>query len=301
MNGLLLSAIDRWIGVKPNKPDPAAATASPAVVVTGGSSGIGLAIAQEFHRQGETVVLVARDQDRLFAASSSFQPSKSIDTIKRIHTISIDVTTPRAPALLDKALRDLNLYLDVLVNSAGTGLAGPFDTHSPQELDRLVDLNVSALTRLTRHALPAMKARAHGGVINIASLGGYLPGPNQAAYYASKAYVCSLTEALASELAGSGVRMTVVAPGPVETRFHAKMGADNALYRWLMPALSPAGTARAAVFAYRLCRSVVVPGLIYKVMAVAVGIIPHWLTLPFVKLILSPRPTRPNDDLNNSR
>ncbi len=301
MNGLLLSAIDRWIGVKPNKPDPAVATSSPAVVVTGGSSGIGLAIAQEFHRQGETVVLVARDQNRLSAASSSFQPAKPIHTIKRIHTIPLDVTTPHAPALLDAALRDLNLYLDVLVNSAGTGLAGPFDTHSPQELDRLVDLNISALTRLTRHALPAMKARAHGGVINIASLGGYLPGPNQAAYYASKAYVCSLTEALASELAGSGVRMTVVAPGPVETRFHAKMGADNALYRWLMPALSPAGTARAAVFAYRLCRSVVVPGLIYKVMAVAVGIIPHWLTLPFIKLILSPRPTRSNDDINNSR
>ena len=198
MNGFFLAAIDRWVGAKPYTPDASGLTTRPAAVVTGGSSGIGLAIAQEFHRQGETVVLVARDEERLAAARSSFEPSE------RIHIISLDITILDAPALLDAALRDLNLSLDVLVNSAGTGLAGLFDTHSSVEIDRLIGLNVSALTRLTRHAFPSMKARGRGGVINIASLGGYIPGPNQAAYYASKAYVCSLTEALASELAGTG-------------------------------------------------------------------------------------------------
>lgn len=283
MNGLLFSVIDRWIGVKPYSDDGLAHSASPAVVVTGGSSGIGLAIAQEFHRLGETVVLVARDEDCLTAARASFSSSA------RVHVIPLDITTPEAPANLDTALRDAGLILDVLVNSAGTGLAGSFDTHSPAQIDHLIGLNVAALTRLTRHVLPAMKARSRGGVMNIASLGGYIPGPNQAAYYASKAYVCSLTEALASELPGSGVRMTVVAPGPVETKFHAQMGADNALYRWILPALSPARTARSAVLAYRLGRAVAVPGLIYKAMAVAVTIIPHWLTLPFIKVILAPR------------
>ena len=295
MNGFFLAAIDRWVGAKPYTPDVSGLTTRPAVVVTGGSSGIGLAIAQEFRRQGETVVLVARDESRLTAARSSFEPSE------RIHIISLDITALDAPALLDAALRDLNLSLDVLVNSAGTGLAGLFDIHSPEEIDRLIALNVSALTRLTRQALPAMKARGRGGILNIASLGGYIPGPNQAAYYASKAYVCSLSEALASELAGTGVRMTVAAPGPIETKFHARMGADNALYRTILPALSPARAARSAVFAYRLNRSVVVPGLIYKAMAVAVTIIPHWLTLPFIKIILAPRPANSNNGIKNTR
>ena len=90
-----------------------------------------------------------------------------------------------------------------------------------------------ALTQLTRHFLPGMRVRGRGGILNLASLGGYAPGPNQAAYYASKAYVLSLTEAIAAETAGEGVRVCALAPGPVNTRFHARMGAENAFYRYL--------------------------------------------------------------------
>ena len=142
---------------------------------------------------------------------------------------------------------------------------------------------------MTRHAVPGMRARGRGGILNIASLGGYVPGPNQAAYYASKAYVCSLTEAVASEVAGSGVRITVLAPGPVRTGFHAAMGTETALYRWLLPAVSADRAARAAFVGYTLGRRVVVPGLITKGLAVAVTVIPHWLTLPFIKVLLAPR------------
>src|SRR5690606_3538883 len=92
---------------------------------------------------------------------------------------------------------------------------------------------------LMRHFLPAMCVRGRGGVLNVASLGGYAPGPYQAAYYASKSYVIALTEAVAWETRGLGVRVAVFAPGPVRTRFHARMGAENALYRWPLPAPSP--------------------------------------------------------------
>ncbi len=123
----------------------------------------------------------------------------------------------------------------MLVNNAGIGLSGRFDDHSHEEIEALLALNVTALTRLMRHVLPQMRARGRGGVLNIASLGGYVPGPHQAVYYASKAYVISLSEAVASELAGTGVRVAVVAPGPVATGFHAAMGAENARYRaWLL-------------------------------------------------------------------
>ena len=100
---------------------------------------------------------------------------------------------------------------------------------------RLIDLNVRALTHLTHHFLPGMRVRGRGGILNLASIGGYAPGPNQAAYYASKAYVLSLTEAIAAETAGEGVRVCALAPGPVNTRLHESMGAENAFYRCFVP------------------------------------------------------------------
>ena len=286
MKRFLTDAVDRWIG-RTARPDLDAlaqvAHLQPAVVVTGGSSGIGLAIAHEFARLGHHVMLVARDAARLDMAVATFPANGAVTAL------ALDVTTPDAPLLIDAALAARGLYLDTLVNSAGIGLAGAFESHAPDDIDRLVLLNVAALTRLTRHVLPGMRARARGGILNVASLGGYVPGPNQAAYYASKAYVCSLTEALASECAGSGVRITALAPGAVQTTFHASMGTDRALYRLLIPGVSPERAARAAVFGYGLGRSVVVPGLTAKALAVAVTLIPHWLTLPLLRVLLAPR------------
>ena len=127
--------------------------------------------------------------------------------------------------VITAGLNRAGLYLDVLVNNAGTGLAGPFLSHSPVELSRLITLNIETVTRLTRAVLPDMLARQRGGILNIASLGADVPGPNQAAYYASKSYVVSLSEAIASEVSGQGVRISALLPGPVETEFHEDMGA----------------------------------------------------------------------------
>jgi uncharacterized protein len=286
MPGLMQALAERWIG-RYARPDPTALAAvaglTPCVVVTGGSAGIGLAIAQRFHRDGETVVLIARDPGRLAAATTGFAGPG------RIATLALDVTNPDAPARIESALHERGLYLDILVNCAGIGLAGPFANHDSGAIEQLVATNVNAVTRLTRHVLPALLARGRGGIINVASLGGYVPGPNQAAYYASKAYVCSLTEALATENAGRGVRITAVAPGPVATSFHAKMGTGSALYRWLLPALSSDRVARAAVTAYRLGRPVVVPGIVPKALAVAITLLPHWVSAALIRALLAPR------------
>ncbi len=150
--------------------------------------------------------------------------------------LPLDVTTPDAVAKIEAALAAHGAYADVLVNNAGMGLAGPFHAHPPDDVLRLIDLNVRALSHLTRHFLPGMRVRGRGGILNVASLGGYAPGPNQAVYYASKAYVLSLTEAIAAETAGEGVRVCALAPGPVNTMFHARMGAENAFYRLLRAA-----------------------------------------------------------------
>ena len=279
---------DAWIGRWANPaPDALAAVAGlqPATIVTGGSAGIGRAIAQHFAEQGHTVVLIARRADPLEATAAILRQTTSA----KIVTLALDVTDAGATAALDQTLAQHGLYADVLVNSAGIGLAGEFTSHAPDDIDRLVALNVAALTRLMRHVLPGMCARARGGVINIASLGGYVPGPYQAAYYASKAYVLSLTEAAGYEIAGRGVRVLVVAPGPVETRFHALMDSEQALYRHLIPALSPERVARATCRAYALGRRVVVPGFFNPFLALAVRILPHPIIVPFIGWLLAPR------------
>lgn len=279
--------VDRWLARHATAaPEALAAVAGmiPAVVVTGGSAGIGLAIAREFAGLGHHVLLVARDRVRLEAAHNSIcQASRS-----RVHTLALDVTASGAAAAIDRALAGHGLYLDVLVNSAGTGYAGRFLDADEPAITGLIDLNASALAILMRHAIEGMVARGRGGVLNVSSIAGFVPGPYQAAYYASKAFVCSLTVGVAAELAGTGVRVTVVAPGPVETGFHAAMGAEGALYRRLLPSMSPRRVARAAVTGYRLGRTVVVPGILPRLLVATVCILPHWVTLPFVKRLIRP-------------
>ncbi|MCC0007894.1 MAG: SDR family oxidoreductase [Hyphomicrobiaceae bacterium] len=259
----------------------------PAVVVTGASDGIGLALARIFAKRGHWVVLVARDEQRLGEAVASVGHAAA-DGPQAIG-IALDVTRDDAHAVLTDRLVALGLHVDVLVNNAGVGLGGDFASQSMEDLDRLVALNVASLTRMTRAAVADMRRRGHGTIINMASLGGYVPGPQQAAYYASKAYVLSLSEAVAHELRGSGIRVAVVAPGPVDTNFHAAMGADGAFYRLLLPSLSPDGVAASVYRGYRLGLRVIVPGITNRIMGIALRVLPHTLTVPLTAWLLRPR------------
>lgn len=289
MTGWTTRIVDRWISRAARVDAAALAAVSgriPATVVTGASRGIGLAIAVRFAELGSDVLLVARSASDLEVAASLIRTRV---TGAQVLTLALDVTDADAGSILDHHLAGHGRYLDVLVNNAAIGLGGPFEEAPAARIDDLVALNVGALTCLMRHALPAMTARGRGGILNVASLGGAVPGPYQAAYYASKAYVMSLTEAVAAECAGRGVRISVVAPGPVETGFHASMGADAARYRLLMPALATRQVARAAVRGYRLGRRVIFPGLIAPVMGVAVRVLPHAITVPLVAWLLDNR------------
>ena len=218
------------------------------VVVTGGSEGIGYALARRFAAAGNDVMLVARRPEPLRQAVDRIGAEFKVEAI----AAPADVTAPDAIAMIEAALAANRAYADVLINSAGMGLAGPFHDHPPEKVMQLIDLNVGALTRLTRHFLTGMLVRGRGGILNLASLGGYAPGPNQGVYYASKAYVLSLSEAIAAETAGLGVRITALAPGPVNTGFHARMGAERAFYRYMVAPASAESTARAGYRAFAL-------------------------------------------------
>jgi uncharacterized protein len=274
----------RW-----RRPDAAAVAATaalrPFVVVTGASDGIGLALARQFAKNRHDMLLVARRAEPLELAAQGIRTDFKAEAV----ALALDITQPDAIIRIEAALAERGAYADVLVNSAGMGLSGPFLEHSPEAIAQLLDLNVRALTLLTRHFLAGMRARGRGGILNVASLGGYAPGPYQAAYYASKAYVMSLSEALAAETAGEGVRVTALAPGPVDTPFHKRMSGDSAFYLRLLPVSTPESVARAGYVGFALAWRVVLPGLISPVLALAMRLMPHRIVIPIVGWLLKPR------------
>jgi short-subunit dehydrogenase len=259
---------------------------SAATVITGASEGLGLALAKRLAREGRTVVLLARSVDLLEKAAENL--SEEFPRAKVIEE-AFDVRDVEAPRHLDEILDRHGLYLDVLVNNAAIGIGGEFSSLDQEMLDELVATNVAALTRLTRHYLPQMRARARGGILNLASLASFVPGPWQAPYFASKAYVLSLTAAIGKECAGEGVRICALAPGPIETGIHRKMRTTNTYYRLVLPSISADRMARIAWRAYRLGRRVVVVGFVANLFAWSARAMPFELILPLVSWLMRPR------------
>jgi short-subunit dehydrogenase len=290
MGGSLARLAQRWRR-RAWHSDPAALAAytglRPMAVITGGSEGIGLALARRFAAGGHDVLLIARRPQPLLAAAAAIRARFNVAAV----AVPLDITSPTAVAAIDAALARQQAYADVLVNNAGIGLSGPFHEQPPEAVLRLLDLNVRALTVLTRHFLPGMCTRGRGGILNIASLGGFVPGPYQAVYYASKAYVLSFTEALAAETAGQGVRVCAFAPGPVATQFHARMQALSAYYCRLFPLPGAGAVAWAAYYGYLLGLRVTLPGPFSAAMALALRLLPHRILVPIVAWLLKPRGT----------
>lgn len=257
----------------------------PALLITGGSDGIGRAIALALSGPERTTVLIARNSERLAKTAADVTEKTGAQCL----ILALDARQPDAPERIRSLLESRSLYADILVNSAGVGTTGDFENTNPDDLTTTTDLNVTALTRLTRTFLPDMLVRGQGGVINIASLGGFVPGPYQAAYYASKAHVISLTRALAWENRGRGVRITTVAPGPVNTEFHARADAETSLYRRILPAVSPETVARWTGLGYALGLGIIVPGILPNLLALTVRILPGFLTIPVIAILLKPR------------
>jgi uncharacterized protein len=256
----------------------------PSIVITGASRGIGFELARAFSADRKPLLLIARTIEGLEKAAAQLRAEKPID----IHVLATDLTEPEAVAHIDEALQKAGLYCDVLINNAAMGLSGKFSSMGQDEINKLVALNVATLTQTTHHFLKPMLARGRGGILNVASLGGLMPGPYQAAYYASKAYVISLTEALAAEHSGEGVRICALAPGPVETQFHAAMGAESALYRKLLPAITAERAARAGHFGYHFGRRLIVPNISYQLASIASRLLPRPLLTALISFLLKP-------------
>jgi uncharacterized protein len=228
-------------------------------LITGASRGIGLELAREFAAHGHPLVLVARNETRLNEVASELIRAHSIEAT----VIAADLGERDGPATLFEEVQRRNLDVDVLVNNAGVMDTGAFNEADTSALTGIVRLNVEALTALTSLFLKPMASRRKGRILNLASVAGFQPLPSMAVYAASKAYVLSLSEALAEELRGTGVTVSALCPGFTDTNMIESAKRENAAFRALPSALiaDPKSVAREG---YRACMNgevIRVPGL----------------------------------------
>ena len=247
-------------------------------MITGASSGIGYALTHYFARDGYQLVLVARDQQRLMELAKRLQTQSDIS----VKIIAKDLALPRSPDEIFEQLQRDDITIQVLVNNAGFGSHGPFAEADLAEQLRLMQVNMVALTHLTRLFLPSMMAQHSGKILNVASTAAFQPGPFMAIYYASKAYVLSFSEALANELRGSGVSVTALCPGPTRTEFQARAGVGHTklMSGRIMDAES---VARIGYDAFMRGQTVVIPGLRNRLLALAVRWAPKALVIRVVR------------------
>ena len=179
-------------------------------LVTGASAGLGVEFARQLSKRGHRLVLVARRTDRLEALTAELGNARAV---------SADLSAPGAAAKLMADMDNAGEQVDLLINNAGFGLRGYFAKQDPQRLRQMIDLNCGALTELCRAVLPKMIERRSGAILNVASTAAFQPGPGMAVYYATKAFVLSLTEALHEEAKPYGVKVSALCPGPTRTEF----------------------------------------------------------------------------------
>jgi short-subunit dehydrogenase len=232
--------------------------AKPIALITGASGGIGVALAHEFAARGHEVGLVARREPELKAIAEGIEKAGHI----RPHVIALDLAQNGSGRQLAQQISERSLEPEIVVNNAGFGLVGAADSLEIEAQLAIIDLNARALTELSLRWIDSL-ARHRGGILNVASIASFVPGPYLAVYHATKAYVLSFSEALRIELAPRGVRVTALCPGPVETGFQARahMPAD---YFPRLLVRSPERIAREGYEGLKVGRRVVVPGFLNK-------------------------------------
>lgn len=252
---------------KSSAPDPS----TEAALITGASSGIGLHLAREFARHGHPLILVAPVQAELDAVAAELRSDFAVG----VHAFAHDLREEHAAERLFDELAAIGLIPAIIVNNAGLGRWGHFWEIPLSEDISMIRLNVEAPIRLTKRALPLLLQRGGGRILNTASIAGFEPGPLLAVYHATKAFVLSWSEALATELADTPVSVTTLCPGPVDTDFFPKADMIDTGAFQKAQVMAPQDVASAAYSALMAGERVVVPGAANKAMAFSRRILPE--------------------------
>ncbi|HEU6449181.1 MAG TPA: SDR family oxidoreductase [Verrucomicrobiae bacterium] len=246
-------------------------SATETVLITGASSGIGLELARCFARDGCRLILVARNQIALEKLAADLRQENKIETI----VLPADLSLPETPKQIYSKLAAQNIFPDILVNNAGFGLHGRFaELPLPTQME-IIRVNVSALVELTGLFLPPMIQHKRGGVLNVGSVAGFIPGPGMAIYYATKAFVQSFTEALAEELLGTGITVTALDPGPTESNF-GNIARGTKVRRIQSGKISAESVAKYGYHAFRCRKVIAIPGVRNRILILLTRLAPRW-------------------------
>jgi len=247
-------------------------------LITGASSGIGYEFSSQLARQGYDLLLVGRNRPALASLAKRLEEESGV----RAEFCAMDLSVAPAPEELFAEINQREMSIDVLINDAGFAMQGPFAENDASTLLDMLQVNVMAVTHLLRLILPGMIERRRGKILNMSSIGAFMPGPLMAAYFASKAYVLSLSEALANELSGSGVTVTALCPGPTRTRFaqRARLTETKAFRGALM---EPAEVAREGLDALMKGKRVVITGFKHKLQLLPRPFVPRRVLAYFAR------------------
>ena len=250
------------------------------VLITGASSGIGLELAKLFAADKSHLVLVARRRDKLEELAHELRGASGVEC----RVLPQNLADPAGPRAVFAELTAAGVTVDVVVNCAGFGFMGAVSEIPVQRQMDMVQVNVSSLTHLTTLFLSGMLARGRGGILNVGSVAGFQPGPNMAVYYATKAYVLSYSEALAEEVAGTGIRVSCLAPGPTATGFGSHSGLEHSLL-FKMGMMDAAAVARLGYRGFRRGKVLVIPGWQNKVVPWYSRLVPRIVVRKVVKYL----------------
>lgn len=247
-------------------------------LITGASSGIGLAFAHLFAAEGYDLVVIARSEGKLQQLAQEIQTEHGV----KVTVIAKDLTNPHSPREIYDALQAAGIHVDILVNNAGFATYGLFHESELQKEMDMIQLNIATLTEMTHLFLPPMIVRGEGKILNMASTAAFQPGPLMAVYYASKAFVLHFSEAIANELQGTGVTVTTLCPGPTESGFQARANMEDSklVQNGLM---SSAEVVRQGYEALLKGKTVEVPGLGNKLGTLAPRFVPRKITTALVR------------------
>jgi hypothetical protein len=234
-------------------------------LITGASAGLGAEFARQCHARGDTLVLVARRKERLEDLRRELGDS--------VFVHAADLTRPDQLEGLLRWLEAEGLEIETLINNAGFGVTGEFVAAPRERLLEMIDLNVRSLTDLCRLVLPAMVERQRGAILNVASTAAFQAGPSSAVYYATKAYVLSLSEALHEESKGLGVHVTALCPGPTATEFFDVAGSPNG--KLAKMATDPKAVVAAGLAGLARNRAIVIPGAVNRIGAFGTRLMPR--------------------------
>ncbi|HMS66227.1 MAG TPA: SDR family oxidoreductase [Ignavibacteria bacterium] len=240
------------------------------VIITGATSGIGLEFAKVYAGLNYNIVAIGKDQSKLISLKSELEGKFSI----KVDTVLADLSNTEDVLKLSEYVDSLNTGIDILINNAGTGVYGEFkDTDFTKELS-MINVNVVALSYITKIILNKMIRRGEGKILNVASTAAFKPGPLMSVYYATKAYVLSFSEAVACEIKDTGISLTVLCPGPVKTKFLKESSGNKLKFIDYEKMSDPEEVAVAGMKALERNELVAIPGFRNKLNALIVKFIP---------------------------